>query len=130
MNGQTRELLEREAELTSLQQAIAEAAGGDGRLLLIGGPPGIGKTRLVSEAKERAQAAGLLVLGARGGEIEHEFAYGVVRQLFEPFLAARPPAERAALLSAAAAPAPGCSATGPRASRTVRSSRSSTASTG
>ena len=39
-----------------------------------------------------------MVLTARGGELEQEFAYGIVRQLFEPLLAAATPHERAELL--------------------------------
>ena len=47
----------------------------------------MGKTRLVAEARASAEAAGFEVLAARGGELEEEFAYGVMRQLFEPLLA-------------------------------------------
>jgi hypothetical protein len=43
------------------------------------------------------------VLTARGGELEHEFAYGIVRQLFEPVLAAATSDERAELLGGPAA---------------------------
>jgi hypothetical protein len=42
------------------------------------------------------------VLGARGSELERSFSYGVVRQLFEPFLASLPGEERAGLLGGAA----------------------------
>ncbi len=69
---------------------------------MIEGRPGIGKTRLVAEARAAAAAAGLEVLAARGGELEEEFAYGVVRQLFEPLLAAAADDLRAELLSGAA----------------------------
>ena len=47
----------------------------------------MGKTRLVAEARASAQSAGFEVLAARGGELEEAFAYGVVRQLFEPLVA-------------------------------------------
>jgi DNA-binding CsgD family transcriptional regulator len=93
------ELLERETELATVE-GLVDAGG---RLLVIEGPPGIGKTALIAEAKSRAQAAGLQVLGARGSELERSFSYGVVRQLFEPFLASLPEQERAELLSGAAA---------------------------
>jgi DNA-binding CsgD family transcriptional regulator len=43
------------------------------------------------------------VLAARGGELEGEFAYGIVRQLFEPLLASAVPDLRAELLSGPAA---------------------------
>lgn len=97
------QLLERDAEVAAIA-AIADAArGGAGRLLAIEGRSGMGKTALVAEARAAAAAAGLNVLAARGGELEREFAYGVVRQLFEPLLALAPADERAELLSGAAA---------------------------
>ena len=45
----------------------------------------------------------MLVLAARGGEFEGEFAYGIVRQLFEPLLASAAPNFRRELLSGPAA---------------------------
>ncbi len=63
----------------------------------------MGKTRLVAEARASAEEAGFEVLAARGGELEEEFAYGVVRQLFEPLLATASDDLRAELLSGAAA---------------------------
>jgi DNA-binding CsgD family transcriptional regulator/tetratricopeptide (TPR) repeat protein len=92
------ELLERDVELAAVETLVD--AGG--RLLVIEGPPGIGKTALMAAAKARGQAAGSQVLGARGSELERSFSYGVVRQLFEPFLASLPEEERAELLSGAA----------------------------
>jgi hypothetical protein len=46
---------------------------------------------------------GMRVLAARGGELEGEFAYGIVRQLFEPQRAAVSPELRTELLSGPAA---------------------------
>ena len=99
-------LLEREAELAALRAMIEVARGGNGRLVVIEGNAGIGKTRLVAEARQLALQGGMRVLSARGGELEHEFSYGVVRQLFEPTLALGTPEEREELLSGAAALAP------------------------
>jgi len=87
------ELLEREGELGVLAALVAQAAGGDGRVGLIEGPPGIGKTRLVGAARRLAAEAGMRCLSARGSPMERAFSFGVVRQLFEPVLAADP-AER------------------------------------
>jgi class 3 adenylate cyclase/DNA-binding CsgD family transcriptional regulator len=95
------DLLEREAELAALDALVAAVPAG-GRLLAIEGPAGIGKTRLLSEARGRAQASGMRVLAARGSELESEFSYGVVRQLFEPLLASAPREERNELLAGAA----------------------------
>ena len=95
------DLLERDAELAALEALIAATPSG-GRLVAIEGPAGIGKTRLLAEARARAGRAGLQLLSARGSELELEFPFGAVRQLFEPLLAATPPEERAELLAGAA----------------------------
>jgi DNA-binding CsgD family transcriptional regulator len=97
-----RDLLERDAELAAIDAVISATPGGD-RLLAIEGPPGIGKTSLIVDAKARAREAGMQVLGARGSELERAFAYGVVRQLFEPSLARLPAEERAELFAGPAA---------------------------
>ncbi|MFI8294240.1 AAA family ATPase [Streptomyces sp. NPDC085614] len=55
-------------------------------MLLAQGPAGIGKTRLLAEARGQAVEAGARVAAARAGELERDFALGVVRQLFEPLL--------------------------------------------
>ena len=93
-------LLERDAELAAVEGLVDVGSGG--RLLAIEGPPGIGKTAVMSEAKALARGADLRLLSARGSELERSFSYGVVRQLFEPFLASLPPPERAELLTGAA----------------------------
>ncbi|MDA0160817.1 AAA family ATPase [Solirubrobacter ginsenosidimutans] len=76
-------LLERDRELSVLRALAGAAAQGDAGLAVVEGPAGIGKTRLLSEARREASAAGVRVLSARGGELEQELAFGVVRQLFE-----------------------------------------------
>ena len=52
-------------ELATLQRAWEEATGGDGRLLVVTGPAGIGKTRLVAELARTAHSDGALVLYGR-----------------------------------------------------------------
>ena len=47
-------------------------------------------------------AAEFTVLAARGAELEHEFSFGGVRQLFEPALASHERSERDVLLMGAA----------------------------
>src|SRR5918996_6532914 len=76
-------LLERESELEVIGELLESGSAGRGSLGLIEGPAGIGKTSLVQAAGERAAEAGALVLTARGDELEREFGFGVVRQLFE-----------------------------------------------
>jgi hypothetical protein len=101
----TAELLEREAELERLDALVDRAAGGRGGLALLEGPAGIGKTRLLDTARERARAADMAVLAARASELEREFPFGIARQLFEPLLAAADAGRRERLLHGAAAPA-------------------------
>src|SRR6266567_2674123 len=52
--------------------------------------------------REGGAEAGMDVLHARGGELEREFPFGIVRQLFEPALARGGKAERREVLSGAA----------------------------
>jgi DNA-binding CsgD family transcriptional regulator len=94
-------LVEREDELARIGELAREVHGGSGCLLVVEGPAGIGKTRLLAAARARV-APGMLALSARGGELEHDFAFGVVRQLFEAPLAAMPAGDRARVLSKAA----------------------------
>lgn len=96
-------LLEREAELALVDEALQRASAGAGSDVVVEGPAGIGKTRLLLSARERAQALDLRTLRARGGELEHEFSYGVVRQLFENELAQVGEASGAGLFSGPAA---------------------------
>jgi DNA-binding CsgD family transcriptional regulator len=96
-------LLEREVQVAALKALAEGARSGGGRVVVIEGTAGIGKTRLLTEARAIAGTAGMRVLAARGGEFEGEFAYGIVRQLFEPLLVSASPDLRAELLSGPAA---------------------------
>jgi DNA-binding CsgD family transcriptional regulator len=96
-------LLEREVQVAALRALADAARSGGGRLVVVEGTAGIGKTRLLAEGRALAGSAGMRVLAARGGELEGEFAYGIVRQLFEPLLAVASPELRAELLSGPAA---------------------------
>jgi class 3 adenylate cyclase/DNA-binding CsgD family transcriptional regulator len=98
-------LLERVEELTAVDAAIAGAQGGGGRLVVIEGPAGIGKTSLLAEGRARAAASGLTVLYARASELEAAFSFGVVRQLFETAAATSAAEEQSGLFGGAAAQA-------------------------
>ena len=98
-------LLERDRELATLDGLLEQAAEGRGRVVLIEGPAGIGKSRLLSGLRERAGRR-MTVLAARCGELERDFSFGAVRQLLEPV------ASRERLLAGAAAPAEGVLAGG------------------
>lgn len=84
---------------------MAEAASGRGRPVVIEGAAGAGKSALIAAATDQARSAGLLVLTARGTEMEREFAFGVVRQLVEGTLADATPRRRERLLARGATPA-------------------------
>ena len=95
-------LLEREVELAELDRSLEAAAGSAGGLVLLTGPAGIGKSRLLDAVSARGAERGFTVLSARGSEVEHEFAFGVVRQLLEPALSHADSSSRAELTAGAA----------------------------
>ena len=76
-------LLERAAEVAAITAAIDAAVAGSGSVLLVEGAAGIGKTRLLAHACDRAAAARMTVLTARAAEYEDGYAWGVVTQLFD-----------------------------------------------
>ena len=77
------DLVDRATEMSVLRCAVDKVTAGDSACVLIEGPAGIGKTRLLAEASRTAATAGLRVLTARGSSLEQSFGFGVVRQLFE-----------------------------------------------
>src|SRR5215217_304151 len=79
-------LEERDEVVAAAAAALADAGRGSGRLVVIEGPAGIGKSSLLDVIAARAGEA--RVLRARAHEIESRFVLGVTRQLFEPLLAA------------------------------------------
>ncbi len=78
------ELLEREEELDALRALLADAREGCGGIAVVEGPAGQGKTALLRAV--RAEATGMRVLHAVGAELERDFPFGIVRQLFLPAL--------------------------------------------
>ena len=75
-------LRERRAELRAIEAALEAARRDEGQILLLSGPAGVGKTALLRAAAAAAAKSDFLVLGARGGELEQSFPWGVVGQLF------------------------------------------------
>lgn len=96
------ELLGRDSDIRQFEDAIRSLRDRRPGLFLIRGSAGIGKTALLDRGRELAAEAGLATLYASGGELEREFPYGVVRQLFEQLLFSMPEDERNAALSGAA----------------------------
>lgn len=100
--AEAEQLVERDADLGRIDQAIDRAIGAEGSFVFAEGPAGIGKSRLLGAARDSASERGFKVLAARGGELERDFAYGVARQLFEGELASAAPKRRETLLAGAA----------------------------
>src|SRR5262249_59210621 len=82
--GGTTLLLEREAQVAALEAVVGAARSGGGRFVVIEGGAGIGKTRLLAEARAIGGSTGVRGLAACGGEVGGEVADGVLPPLFEP----------------------------------------------
>jgi DNA-binding CsgD family transcriptional regulator len=95
-------LLERDAELAEMERLSEQACAGEGALLVVEGPAGAGKTRLVEAVAKLGRVRGMRVLEASASELERELGFGVVRALFEGALAQASAARRRSLLSGAA----------------------------
>lgn len=89
-------LFERDHELAELGAALEASRTGTGRVVVIDGEAGVGKSRLLRVAGELAREAGMGVLSARGVAVERNFAFGVAIGLLEPFLSALDAAGRTA----------------------------------
>jgi class 3 adenylate cyclase/tetratricopeptide (TPR) repeat protein len=73
----------REAELADLRRYVEEASEGHGALVLVGGEPGVGKTRLVLEAAEEASQFGMMALVGRCYEMETATPYLPLIEILE-----------------------------------------------
>ena len=102
MSVQVAPLAERELELEAAERLLADARAGSGGGLLFEGAAGIGKSSLLAATRTAAEPE-LRVLSARGGELERDLPFGIVRQLLEPVVVAADTEEREALLAGAAA---------------------------
>ncbi|RSN50555.1 hypothetical protein DMH08_32520 [Actinomadura sp. WAC 06369] len=102
-------IAERAEELRRLGEVFAESRAAGGTVLVVEGPAGTGKTRLVHEFGARVAAAGATFLCAAASRAERGFPLSAVGQLFGgPALGPRQLEEAERLLEegAAAAPAP------------------------
>jgi DNA-binding NarL/FixJ family response regulator len=77
-------LVQRMEELGLCERLIGAPA--EGGLALFEGSAGMGKSAVIEAACAMGTARGLTVLRAAGSEFERDFAYGLVRQLFDPLL--------------------------------------------
>ncbi|MFG2194324.1 ATP-binding protein [Streptomyces sp. NPDC048639] len=79
-------LLGRTMEAAGLRSFL-QAPDGDGRVLVITGEPGVGKSALIDSEVARIDDMGTRVLRAEGGENESELAFAGLHQILRPVLA-------------------------------------------
>jgi predicted ATPase len=72
-------------------------------VVVIEGAAGMGKSRLLDEARAEASERGFRILNARATELEQGFPYGIMRQLLERLLVEADSGERERWLAGAAA---------------------------
>jgi DNA-binding CsgD family transcriptional regulator len=98
-------LIERAVELEVLAGAVRRLTAGEGGVVVLDAPAGLGKTALLDRAALLAAGTGCLVRHAAPGPLERHFPFGVVRALLEAPLRDASEPERAQLLDGAAASA-------------------------
>ncbi|HTV99769.1 MAG TPA: BTAD domain-containing putative transcriptional regulator [Streptosporangiaceae bacterium] len=96
-------LVGRDGQLAALEGILAGARGGLGRVALVAGEPGIGKTRLAEEAARRAAAAGMQVAWGRCHEGDGAPAFWPWAQVVRQLAAELAPGQLAAMLGPSAA---------------------------
>jgi len=77
-------LLGRASERETLEELLEEARGGQSRVLVLRGEPGVGKTALLEDAVQAA--SGFLVARAFGVEAEMELPFAALQMLCAPML--------------------------------------------
>ena len=93
-------LVDRRSELAELDAALAAARAGRGRVCLIKGEPGIGKTRLAEALADRATDREMLVLWGRAWETGGAPSYWPWVQVLRTLIESRDPAAVEAELGA------------------------------
>jgi class 3 adenylate cyclase/tetratricopeptide (TPR) repeat protein len=72
----------REAERAVLSEQLRDLQAGQSGCCIVDGEAGIGKTRLVDDLREQAQALGVVTLVGAGDAVEHTTAYYAWRSIF------------------------------------------------
>jgi DNA-binding CsgD family transcriptional regulator len=99
-------LVGRDAELERLAAALAAAGAGRGRIVLISGEPGIGKTAILTALADHAAAAGVRIASGAAEELEMRLPFAAVSDCLGLSAAAADPkaAEIAAMMRGANRP--------------------------
>ncbi|HKH18169.1 MAG TPA: AAA family ATPase [Solirubrobacteraceae bacterium] len=79
----------RESELAQLEAALDGLAAGMPACVAVDGEPGIGKTRLLSELRGRAEERGWLVLAGSAAEFERELPFSVWVDALDAYVASQ-----------------------------------------
>jgi predicted ATPase/class 3 adenylate cyclase len=81
-----RQLVGRAAEQAALDRALKDVAAGQGRVCIIEGEAGLGKSRLVEAVQQRAAAMGLATRSGAADAVEQSTPYHVWRPVFQELL--------------------------------------------
>jgi DNA-binding CsgD family transcriptional regulator/tetratricopeptide (TPR) repeat protein len=92
-------LVGRQAEFALLTTALDDAASGPGRVLLLGGEAGIGKSRLVIETVAQARDRGFAALEGAAYPLHAALAYAPIFEALGQYLAALPDRDFAAVVA-------------------------------
>ena len=117
-------LVDRVAECRAIERCLDDLAAGRGGALVLEGPGGIGKSRLVRELAARARQRGYCALVGAAYDMEADVAYGPFIDILQAALRESPadreliPGEIAGAVGAGAAAAPSVPDSDPRAART------------
>ena len=90
-------LVGRAEELGELDRALAELDQGRSAAVELVGEPGVGKSRLIAELIDRADARGHLVLSGSASELEVDLPFGVFVDAIDEYLQGLEPRRRDAL---------------------------------
>ncbi|WP_308402863.1 AAA family ATPase [Streptomyces sp. AC550_RSS872] len=77
-------LVERDAEMAALMDALAQMGQGKGSVLILNAGPGVGRTALLDAFLRKAAESGARVCAATASSAEKGVEYGIVGQLFPP----------------------------------------------
>jgi DNA-binding CsgD family transcriptional regulator len=83
----------RERELAAIDQGLSRVGAGDGQVLVLAGDAGVGKSRLVAEARQQAQRRGFRLLEGRCFESDAAVPFGPLIDLLQTRLDGMPPEE-------------------------------------
>jgi ATP/maltotriose-dependent transcriptional regulator MalT len=90
-------LVGRSAELGSFGDLLPELENGTSAAIVLVGEPGIGKTRLLAELAEQADASGHLVLSGSASELEQDLPFWVFVDALDEYVQGLEPRRLAAL---------------------------------